>query len=192
MTGDASLDSDLARKAATGDRAAFGELVRSYGARLAALARAYGVAPGDVEDVVQEAFLAAWRGLADFDTERPFRAWIFQIALNKARDWRRRRRVRRFFYGAADLDDAEAAALEAEAPGPDALAHQVQFERAVRSAVEELPAALKQPFLLSAFAEMTYAEVAEALGVTVKTVEGRLIRARRLLQAKLPAPDEPD
>jgi RNA polymerase sigma-70 factor (ECF subfamily) len=192
VTGDASLDSELARKAATGDRAAFSVLVRAYGARLAALVRAYGVASGDVEDVVQETFVAAWRGLADFDTGRPFRAWIFQIALNKARDWRRRRQVRRFFYGAADLADPEAAALEAEAPGPDALAHQKQFERAVRSAVEELPADLKQPFLLSAFAEMTYAEIAESLRMTVKTVEGRLIRARRLLRAKLPAPDEPD
>ncbi len=192
MTEEASQDSVLARKAATGDRAAFGELARAYGARLAALVRAYGVAPGDVEDVVQEAFIAAWRGLADYDATRSFRAWLFQIALNKSRDWRRRRQVRRFFYGAADLEGAEAQALETDAPGPAALAQQSQFERAVRAAVDELPGDLKQPFLLIAFAETTYAEAAAALGLTLKTVEGRLIRARRLLQAKLPAPAEPD
>lgn len=183
MTPGAKQDALLA---AGGDKATYGRIVRQHGRQLAAILRAYGVAAGDLDDVVQEAFVAAWRALADYDQARPFKAWLFQIGLNKARDWRRRRQVRRLFYGAAPLDGAEALALETDAQSPEDAVHDLRLFARISEAVEDLPEPLKRAFLLSAVAEMTHAEAAFALGVSVKSVEGRLMRARRLLQAKLP------
>jgi len=184
-------EADLARRAAGGDRAAFGKLVRAYGPKLSALVAAYGVPSSEAEDVTQEGFIAAWRALADYDASRPFRAWLYQIALNKARDWRRRRKVRAFFFGAVALDATEALAVEDSGPKPEAQASDANLQQIVRAAVAELPDDLKSPFLLTAFAEMTQSETAEALGISQKAVEGRLKRARILLREKLPHLDEP-
>lgn len=191
MTTEGASEADLARRAARGDRTAFGQLARTYGPKLSALVKAYGVPAADVEDVAQEAFIAAWRALADYDTSRSFKAWLYQIALNKARDWRRRRKVRAFFFNAAALDAPEAQSLEDDAARPEALASDADLQRVVRGAVAQLPDDLKSPFLLIAFAELTYAEAASALGLSQKAIEGRLKRARLLLREKLPHLDEP-
>lgn len=173
------------RLAAAGDRTAYGRIVRAYGPKLAATLAAYGVATGDVEDVVQEAFIAGWRALADYDPDRPFKAWLFQIALNKARDWRRKRQVRQFFHGAAPLEGSEAQALQTSDLSPEDAAHNRHLTERVSRAVQELPEDLKRAFVLTVVGEMTYAEASASLGVTPKSVEGRLMRARRLLQPKL-------
>ncbi|MEQ1785060.1 MAG: sigma-70 family RNA polymerase sigma factor [Hyphomonadaceae bacterium] len=191
MSKSADTDESLARRATAGDRQAFAILVRAYGPKLAALARAYGVVPGDIEDVVQDTYISAWRALTDFDGARPFRAWLYQICMNKARDWRRRRKVRGFFFGAVDVQGPEASSLESGAAGPETLAYQKGLEQRVRAVIDQMPDDLRQPFLLTAFAELTYAETAAALGLSLKAVESRLVRARRILREKLPSLDEP-
>jgi RNA polymerase sigma-70 factor (ECF subfamily) len=171
--------------AVQGDRTAYGRIVRAYGPKLASTLGAYGVANSDVEDVVQEAFLAAWRALGDYDRDRPFKSWLFQIALNKARDWRRKRYVRRFFHGAGSLDASDAQALPSADLSPEDAAHDRRLTARVGQAVQDLPEDLKRAFVLTVVSEMTYAEASAALGITPKSVEGRLMRARRLLQPKL-------
>lgn len=177
---------ELARRAAAGDRVAFATLVRTFGPQLAAIARAGGVAPGDVE----ETFVSAWRAAARYDSSRPFRVWLFQIALNKSRDWRRRRKVRHLFFTATSLETPEAQAVEAKDAGPEAVAHDRHLERLLGTAIEDLPEDLKQPFLLVALAEFTYSEAGAVLGMSLKTIEGRVARARRRLQAALPQIDQ--
>jgi RNA polymerase sigma-70 factor (ECF subfamily) len=92
-------DPVLALRAAQGDRRAYSALVARHGGSLAQAARAFGMPETDVDDVVQESFIAAWRNLAQYDPARPFRGWLFRIALNKMRDLRRRHRVRAFLFG---------------------------------------------------------------------------------------------
>ncbi len=177
---------ELAQRVAAGDRVAFAALVRAFGPQLAAIARAGGVAPGDVEDVVQETFVSAWRAATRYDSSRPFRIWLFQIALNKSRDWRRRRRVRQLFFTATSLEAPEAQAVEAKDAGPEAAAHDRHVERMLMAAIGDLPEDLQQPFFLVALAEFSYSEAGSVLGMSVKTIEGRVARARRRLQAALP------
>ena len=159
--------------------------MRACGPQLLNLVRTYGVPEGEAEDVAQDAFVAAWRALGDYDPARPFRAWLFHIGLNKARDWRRKRRVRSFFFGAAALDEPEALAVETGEPDPESAAHDRRRLARVRAAVARLPDETRDVFVLTTAGGLTYAEAGEALGLSVKAVEGRLLRARRQLQADL-------
>jgi RNA polymerase sigma-70 factor (ECF subfamily) len=61
-------------------------LVDRYGVSVAQAARSFGIPETDIDDVVQETFVAVWKALGDYDENRPFRAWLFGIAMNKMRD----------------------------------------------------------------------------------------------------------
>ena len=185
MTAGGQSDIQLVARAVTGDRAAFSALARNYGPHLAALLRAYGVPAGEVEDIAQEGLIAAWRSLGEFDQNQPFRAWLFQITLNKGRDWRRRRRVRAFFFGASALDDGEAERIAGGEPTPEARVENRDMLRRIDRLVADLPGSLKDAFLLTTVSGLTHAEAGEVLGLTAKAVERRVDRARSALQPGL-------
>jgi RNA polymerase sigma-70 factor (ECF subfamily) len=184
VTPDGDSDADLARRSLAGDRRAFGLLARRHGPKLARTVRALGVAPSDVEDVVQNALVAAWRALADYDPARPFLGWCSTIAANKARDWRRHRRVRVPWFEGAPLDRPEAGAVEEPNAGPAVEADRDQLRR-VERALQALPPRLSVPLVLVTATGLTQREAAAALGVSPKTVETRIARARLLLTAAL-------
>ncbi len=168
-------------RATRGDRKAFATLVRTYGRPLAKLAGSYGVAPAETEDVVQDAFVAAWRSLPDYDPAKPFRPWLFQILLNKARDWRRQRRVRAAFFGASSLDDA--LDIASDQPAPDQQTNDRRAWASVKRALLDIPDNLKNPLLLVTVAGMARAEAAATLGISVKALDRRIDRARERLSA---------
>jgi len=176
-------DAQLVARAIAGDRAAFVELFRHHGPAVAKLTRAYGAPVFEVEDIVQEVFVAAWRRLADYDRQRPFRAWLFAIALNRVRDMARRRRVRAFFFGAAELDEG-AARIEAEAPDPETQAHHRLALEEVSRQIAGLPEDLRTALVLTAVTGLSYQDAAASLKITVKALEGRIARARKRLAAR--------
>lgn len=173
-------DAALVVLAIAGDRAAFVELYRHHGPAVAKLTRAYGAPTFEVEDVVQEVFVAAWRRLADYDHQRPFRAWLFAIALNRVRDLSRRRRVRAFFFGASELDEG-ATRIEGEAPDPETQAHHRLALEQVSRAIATLPEGLRTALVLTAVSGLSYQDAAASLKITVKALEGRIARARKRL-----------
>ncbi|NQE61437.1 sigma-70 family RNA polymerase sigma factor [Caulobacter sp. RHG1] len=179
---DAPDDAALAARAIAGDRSAFVELFRHHGPAVAKLSRAYGAPTSEVEDVVQEVFLSAWRRLADYDRQRPFRAWLFGIALNRVRDMARRRRVRAFFFGASELDE-NATRIEVEAPDPEAEAHHRLALEQVWGRIAHLPDDLRNALVLTAVSGLSYQEAADSLNITIKALEGRIARARKRLAA---------
>ncbi|HEY9131766.1 MAG TPA: sigma-70 family RNA polymerase sigma factor [Dyella sp.] len=178
-------DAALARLAIQGDTRAFGELVRRHEAGLAQAARSFGIPETDVDDVVQETCLTAWRHLADYDPTRPFRAWLFRIALNKMRDLYRFRKVRDFLFGAFGLDKAEAASLRDRAPSPEQRAETLAELAEVRVVLQRLDRDMREALVLTAIVGLSQAEAAEALQTTPKGVEGRVTRARAKLAALL-------
>ncbi len=109
-----------------------------------------------------------------------------RIALNKCRDWRRRQMVRRFFWQAQPLDGSLDVADER--PGPDAEASSRQELARTREAIQRLPDKLREVLLLRTVEEMSQAAVAQFLGVSQKTVETRLYRARLKLTELLAKP----
>jgi RNA polymerase sigma-70 factor (ECF subfamily) len=177
-------DADLVARATLGSQAAFATLARRHGPRLARTVRALGVRPSEVEDVVQTTLISAWRGLSDFDPRRSFLAWISTIAANKARDWWRQHRVRRLWLSAEPLDGQEALAAVDPDSGAEHLDGRAELRR-VEIAIRALPENLRTPLVLVAVTGLTQTEAALAMGISVKSVETRIGRARRYLAERL-------
>ena len=109
-------DASLAARALTGDRRAFDNLVIRYQEPLYRFIRRYVGDADETYDLLQETFVAAWQALGRYDPDRSALTWLRRIALNKCRDWGRRRTVRKFFYHAAPLEAAESATPDADLP----------------------------------------------------------------------------
>lgn len=176
-------DGELAALALGGQERAFREFLRRYRAVVYRLIR-NNVRDGDEAlDLTQETFVAAFAALRRYDPERPFKLWIARIALNKCRDWARRRAVRQFFTRAAPIDEAFGVASDDASPEAEA-GDRAELAR-VSMAISRLPTKLREVLVLRAVEGMSQAEAAEALGVTEKTIETRLYRARLALAAML-------
>jgi RNA polymerase sigma-70 factor (ECF subfamily) len=175
-------DGELAMLCRAGDHAAFGEIVRRYKQPLhCTVSRLTGDADEAV-DIVQDAFVAAHAAIATYDPGRPMRTWLTRIAVNKARDWRRRRIVRRLVSAVMPHDAIEVAD---DAPPIDgAVADRAELRR-VEAAIARLPAKLREVLVLRTIDGLSQAEVADALGASEKAVETRLYRARTKLRDDL-------
>jgi RNA polymerase sigma-70 factor (ECF subfamily) len=172
-------DAELVMLALAGRDAAFGEIVRRHRDMLYRLVH-HNVADADEAlDLVQETFLSAHRALARYDSERPLRSWLAAIAINKCRDWARRRAVRRLFAFALPID--EAVEIATDLPGQDETAADRQQLDRVARAIAALPAALREVIVLRGVEGLSQAETAAILGITGKAVETRLHRARAKL-----------
>lgn len=175
-------DGELAVLARSGQKAAFGVIVLRHKQALHRLVARLIDDEDEAVDIVQEAFIAAHAALPRFDPARPMRAWLTRIAVNKARDWRRRRIVRRLI--SAMLPD-DAVEIADDVPAVDAtVGDRAELVR-VNAAIARLPGNLRETLVLRAIEGLSQAEAAESLGVSEKTVETRLYRARQRLKADL-------
>nr|WP_242078222.1 RNA polymerase sigma factor [Brevundimonas diminuta] len=168
-------------RAAGGDRAAFTALMTATKADLYRFIRRYVGDEAEAHDVLQEAYASAWLAMRRYDPARPFDVWLRSIALNKCRDWSRRRSVRRVVRGVMGLDAPEATAVGEDAPMPEARLDDQRRAQDLQHALSELPDALKAPLLLATLEGRSHAEVASILGITPKAVETRIARARKKL-----------
>ena len=180
-------DNILAGLAAAGDSRAFAVLVRRHKDPLYRLLRRYAADPDEAYEAVHEAFIAAWDALGRYDSGRPFGAWLRTIVINKARDRGRRMAVRRLVFGARGLDEARVAMAADPAKPADRLVIEDEDARRLDQAIGRLPAALKAPLLLTAFDGCSQVEAGKILGVSVKTIETRIYRARKRLAQQLDA-----
>jgi RNA polymerase sigma-70 factor (ECF subfamily) len=176
-------DRELAALAQAGQQLAYREFLRRYKAPVFRLIRNNIGDPDEAMDLTQESFVAGFAALSRYDTDRPFRIWIARIALNKCRDWGRRRTVRSFFARALPLESAHDVASDGPAPDAEA-ADRAELAR-VRTAMSRLPPNLREILILRGVEELSQAETAELLRISEKTVETRLYRARAKLRAML-------
>ena len=174
-------DAALIRRCLVNDSQAQRVLVERYRSRVWRLARNATGSPEDAFDIAQETFVAAFAALPRYDPARPFGAWLTRIALNKCRDWSRRRAVRRMFEFA--MPEGHETAYADDAASPDRIASGRAELDAVSRAIADLPTRLKEVLLLRAVEGMSQAETAALLGITEKAVETRLARARGKLSA---------
>jgi RNA polymerase sigma factor CnrH len=177
-------DGELAALSIAGRDTAFAEIMRRYREPV------YRIIAGNIGDadealdLVQESFVSAHRALARYDTDRPMRRWLATIALNKCRDWRRRRAVRRLFAFALPLEES-ASRVADDRSLPDAeVAGRQEMARVARE-IADLPAALREPLVLRTLQDMSQAETAATLSISEKAVETRVRRARARLTERL-------
>jgi len=188
----AEEDEALAARAAAGEEPAFEELVARYQARVYRLACRLTGNEGDAKDVLQETFLAAYRGLPGFRADSRFSTWLFRIATNAAL-MHRRARTRRptesleVFLPRFDEDGrhaAEPADLLAASRADELLDRKLLAERA-RAGLDRLPDIYRDAFVLRDLEEMATREVAELLGIDAAAVRQRVHRARLMLRGYL-------
>lgn len=176
-----ATDERLVERARTGDDQAFTLLMRRHKPAVYGFVRRYvGEADGAL-DVVQVTFVAAWKALGRFDARRPFNVWLRAIALNKCRDRARRLAVRRLILGEQSDQSSEARAQADPALHGEASLALAQRNLALQQAIGQLPRKLKEPLLLTHFEELSQKEAGALLGVSAKTVETRVYRARQRL-----------
>jgi RNA polymerase sigma-70 factor (ECF subfamily) len=180
-------DNDLARRAVAGDDQAFALLVRRHKQSLYRLLRRYTGDPEDAYEAAHEAFIAAWSALPRYDASRPFGSWLRTIAINKARDRGRRALVRRLLFGTRPLEESEAMEMADPASAADDDIAARQRRQALDRAIATLPPQLKEPLLLTAFEGLSQQEAGDVLGVSAKTIETRVYRARKILADRLDA-----
>jgi RNA polymerase sigma-70 factor (ECF subfamily) len=170
-------DGELATLSASGRDAAFSELMRRHRAAVYRLILGNVANPEDALDLVQETFVSAHGALGRYDAQRPMAAWLARIALNKCRDWGRRRAVRRFFSLARPIDEV-ADGIADERASPDIEAADRQELARLSRAIADLPTSLREPLVLCSIDGMSQAEAAEILDISEKAVETRIRRAR--------------
>ena len=176
-------DEELIALSKDGEEAAFGEFVRRHTATVHRwMARAVGVE--DADDLTQEVFLKAYRGLPRFREQAPPRAWLAAIADNAVKNrYRARGRFRRIFTSAADPTPAFEPAETARSPEENARAG--ESRRYVAEALKNLPAEYRMPVVLRDLEEWSYEEIATSLDLPVGTVKSRISRGRGQLKALL-------
>jgi len=172
-------DGELAALTIAGRQTAFAEIMRRHREPLYRMIKGYVGNPEDALDLVQESFVSAYKRLDSYDRERPMRAWLARIAINKCRDWARRRAVRQFLFSAGPIPE------EGSVADPAPLIDQAAADKEALSLLWEdiasLPRALKEVLLLRVIDGLTQAETASVLRISEKAVETRLYRARKRL-----------
>jgi RNA polymerase sigma-70 factor (ECF subfamily) len=175
-----SAEEDLAdvARVLAGDVAAFEGIVRRWQGPLINMAWRYSRDRGRAEDLAQEAFLRAWRGLAQWRRESSFSTWLFALAANVLRS-----ELKRFPTVNLPLDAIAEPATPAAQHG--ALSKKLSRE-AVRRAVLALPLRYREPVILYYFHEMDLSRAAATMGMPEGTLKARLSRARALLRRRFP------
>jgi RNA polymerase sigma-70 factor, ECF subfamily len=173
-------DAELVEQAARGDAPAFATLMERHAPGLFRLAYALVGNRADAEDVLQEAFLGAYRGLRGFQGRSSVRTWLGQILVHQALALRRARQMRRGGVDSGANGPTEPAA-EPSATG------EVDRREDVMQALVRLSPEHREAIVLREFEHMSYEQIAVTLGVPRGTVESRLHRARAELRTLLSA-----
>ncbi|WP_033261868.1 RNA polymerase sigma factor [Amycolatopsis vancoresmycina] len=180
-----SGDAELLAKAAGGDETAFGALVRQHTPRMYRVALRITGSAAEAEDVVQDAWLAAWRSLAGFRQESAVSTWLYRVVTNSALAVLRRRRPTVSLDDPAPQSTVDNALLAAAVPGPEGRVVRAEEVDAVLRAVGRLEVSQRVPLVLRELEGLSYEEVAEVLDVNVGALRSRLHRARVALLAEL-------
>ncbi|TAK76051.1 MAG: sigma-70 family RNA polymerase sigma factor [Dehalococcoidia bacterium] len=180
--GDAAVEA-LVVRAQSGDLTAFNTLVLRFQDGVYGLSLRMLGDPAAAEDVTQDAFVRAWQRLETF-RGGSFRAWLFTIAANRARDELRRRGRRPTLSLDEARDDDDRADLDPADAGPTAqeLVEQAELRRALEAALLTLPDDWREIVVLADIEGLNYAEVAAVTRIPVGTVKSRLSRARGRLR----------
>ncbi len=177
----AAAPSDAIARARSGDSEAWGEIYRQYAAAIFRFCRRALPSREDAEDATMEVFVKVREKLSQYDTSRPFSAWLYKVAANHCWDTLRRRRVRQ------DLETGEVETLPLAHPDPGQLERLLEerTSQEVRAALAQLPARSRMALVLRYYSDMSYDEIADALGVRRAFVGVVLLRARHQLREAL-------
>ena len=184
MTSGSLSESDLVERARAGDAEAFEAIVEAHSDRVYGALRNFGLATEEAEEVAQEVFVRAWRGLKGFEGRAQLSTWLYRIAFNEAQRRLARRPPPR---AEADPDRADPIASLPESPNlsPEALTLDHEFEQTLERALEQLPMEWRAAVVLRDIEGLSTHDAAEIVGVGEAAFKSRLHRGRMQLRALL-------
>jgi RNA polymerase sigma-70 factor (ECF subfamily) len=175
---------ELIRRARAGDQDAFSELVTIHADRVYGALRRFGLDASAADEVAQEVFVRAWRGLPRFEERAQFSTWLYRIAFNEAQ-----RRLSRGPPPRAEpdpeRDDPIVSVPESLQLGPEAQALDREFERTLERALNQVPTDWRAAVVLRDVEGLSTQEAAEIVGVRQAAFKSRLHRGRMQLRALL-------
>lgn len=183
-------DTDVLKRIAGGDASAFEVLMRRYNRTLYRTARSIVKDDAEAEDVLQDAYLQAFRHLASYRGEASLATWLTRIVVNAAIARSRKTQHRAEVIALASDSEWDAAHTEAAmetdpTDAPEKAAERSELRRMIEKRIDDLPEAFRVVFVMRAVEEMSAEETAACLGIPDATVRTRYFRARSLLRLSL-------
>jgi len=178
-------DAELVARSKAGDKPAFGELVRRYQKPVYRIVLRMVKNADDADDLTQDTFVRAHRGLKTFKEEFDFHPWLYRIAVNQAINLINKRKRQ----AAVDLEDVPEGDIKTgpEPESPVQAASRQELLRRLERALERLPDEQKAVFLLRVQEGLSYEEIAKTMNTPKGTVMSRLARARMALRKYIDA-----
>ncbi len=201
---EAEYDRGLVQRFNQGDESAFLEIMERYREKVYVIARALLRNHADAEEIAQDTFVRAHRGLVNFRGESSLATWLHRVTLNLARNryWYffRRRRFETLSLDHPLSDESSATFTDlvaTDSPDPAHAASSDEFSNLIYLCLDKLPPGQREILMLRNTPDQSYAEIAATLGITVGTVKSRIARARenvrKLMAASCPecGPEQP-
>ncbi|MFZ9810519.1 MAG: RNA polymerase sigma factor RpoE [Burkholderiaceae bacterium] len=187
---DIPSDLDLVQRVKNGDREAFNLLVLKYQRKVSRLVGRLVRNPDEADDVVQEAFIKAYRALPQFRGDSAFYTWLYRITVNTAKNHlvsqgKRPISLSELTSNDPDEESFELPVVTTDNNTPEAELMSRQVAEAVNRAVLALPEELRTALSLREIDGLSYEEIAEAMNCPIGTVRSRIFRAREAVAAEL-------
>ena len=181
------LDQELVERVQQGDKRAFDLLVRKYQAKVASLVSRYVYDFAEIEDVVQEVFIKAYRALDRFRGDSAFYTWLYRIAVNTAKNHlvATSRRPPGQDVDAEDVVNTEVGRKLHEQDSPERNMMTRQIADVLQRTLEALPEDLREAIVLRELEGMSYEQIAEVMDCPIGTVRSRIFRAREAIDKEI-------
>ena len=181
-------DHNLVQRVQRGDKVAFEMLFTKYQRRVSRLVSRFVRSDAEVEDIVQESFIKAYRALGSFRGDSAFYTWLYRIAVNTAKNYlvaASKRPISLTQFEKNDDDDFEEDHFMSDAATPESELITKQIAETVNETMNELPADLREAIMLREIEGMSYEDIADSMGCPIGTVRSRIFRAREAISQKI-------
>lgn len=185
--GEKEIDMELVKRVQRGDKSAFDVLVLKYQNKIANLVSRYVHDTHEAQDVTQEAFIKAYRGLSNFRGDSAFYTWLYRIAINTAKNYlvTMGRKISDTGIDAADAEQFESGGALREYATPENQMLTDEIADVIKKSLNDLPEDLKTAITLREFEGLSYDEIAEVMECPIGTIRSRIFRAREAIDNNL-------
>lgn len=184
MKNNKDTDLELVRRVQSGNKAAFDLLVLKYQSKIIALVMRFVKDQYEAEDVAQEAFIKAYKGLATFRGDSAFYTWLYRISVNTAKKHliSKSRKVVSDGVDAQDAEQFEGADKLKDFDSPEKNALSDELRETVVKSMDKLPDDLREAIILRELDGLSYEEISEVMECPIGTVRSRIFRAREAIE----------
>ncbi|MBD3287810.1 RNA polymerase sigma-70 factor [candidate division KSB1 bacterium] len=172
------INAEHIKKIKKGDVRSFELLFNSYAESLLKFAVRYVHDLNIAEDIIQNVFMTVWKYRSELQEQKNIKSYLFTITKNQCLKYIRHNKVEQE-YAARELS------TESESTTPLDIVQEKETRHSINNAIQELPEKCRIIFCMNRFDRLTYAEIAEIQGISIKTVETQMMRALKYLRKKL-------